>query len=215
MTGEQRIELVVEQTAADPVRLDLYLAAKLPDLTRSRIQKLIEQGLVTADGKPAKAGLRLKNGDRLSVPIPADRAPAIEAQDIPLKIVYEDEYLLVVNKPPGLVTHPGAGVQEGTLVNALLHHCRGTLSGISGVLRPGIVHRLDKDTSGLMVVAKEDRAHRALAAQIQARTVRRTYIALVEGAMSDDSGSIDKPIGRHPVNRKKMAVLESGRRPVT
>src|SRR5262249_31174306 len=129
--------------------------------------------------------------------------------------VYEDDYLLVINKPAGLVTHPGAGVHAGTLVNALLHHCRGSLSGISGILRPGIVHRLDKDTSGLMVVAKEDRAHRGLADQIHERTARRTYIALVEGTISVDSGCIDQPIGRHPVHRKKMAVVESGRRAVS
>src|SRR5262249_45260220 len=197
MSGQEQIELVVEHTSTAPVRLDSYLAARLPNLTRSRIQKLIEDGLVTAGGKPAKAGLRLKNGDRLTLTIPANVEPAVAAQEIPLAIVYEDDYLLVINKPAGLVTHPGAGVHAGTLVNALLHHCRGSLSGISGILRPGIVHRLDKDTSGLMVVAKEDRAHRGLADQIHERTARRTYIALVEGTISVDSGCIDQPIGRH------------------
>jgi len=215
MSGQEHIELVVEHTSTAPVRLDSYLAARLPNLTRSRIQKLIEDGLVTTGGKPAKAGLRLKNGDRLTLTIPANVEPAVAAQEIPLAIVYEDDYLLVINKPAGLVTHPGAGVHAGTLVNALLHHCRGSLSGISGILRPGIVHRLDKDTSGLMVVAKEDRAHRGLADQIHERTARRTYIALVEGTISVDSGCIDQPIGRHPVHRKKMAVVESGRRAVS
>ncbi len=215
MTGQQCIEIVVEQTSAEPVRLDVYLAAKLPGLSRSRIRKLIEGGLVVTAGKPAKAGLRLRNGDRLEITIPPPAELDVKAQDIPLAVIYEDEYLVVVNKPAGLVTHPGAGVSEGTLVNALLHHCSGTLSGISGVLRPGIVHRLDKDTSGLMVAAKEDRAHKGLSEQIHDRKARRTYIALLEGNMPNDSGFVDKPIGRHPVNRKKMAIVSSGRRAVS
>ncbi|HEY9869029.1 MAG TPA: RluA family pseudouridine synthase [Candidatus Obscuribacterales bacterium] len=215
MSTEQKIDIHVQELEEHPARLDIYLACQLPGLTRSRIQKLIDQGLVLLSGKPAKAGTRLRGGEKLTVTIPAEEPLELEPQAIPLKIVYEDDYLLVVDKPAGMVTHPGAGVKQGTLVNALLHHCRGTLSGISGVLRPGIVHRLDKDTSGLMVVAKEDRAFRGLAQQIHDRQARRTYLALVEGVMPEDSGCIEKPIGRHPVHRQQMAVVERGRHAVT
>lgn len=215
MSTEQKIDILVEEKQERPARLDFYLASRLPGLTRSRIQKLIDQKLVLLAGRPAKAGTRLKGGEKLTVTIPVEEPLELEAQAIPLKILYEDDHLLVVDKPAGMVTHPGAGVKQGTLVNALLYHCRGRLSGISGVLRPGIVHRLDKDTSGLMVVAKEDRAFRGLAQQIHDRQARRTYLALVEGVMPQDSGCIDKPIGRHPVYRQQMAVVERGRHAIT
>lgn len=211
----REIEIVVEETVKEPIRLDLFLASRLTGMTRARIKRLIEMGLVVTAGKPAKPGLRLKAGERLTVMIPEPESPQLEAEDIPLSIVYEDEYLIVVNKKAGMVTHPGAGVRKGTLVNALLYHCQGTLSGIAGILRPGIVHRLDKDTSGLLVVAKEDRAHQRLSEQIQERTVKRIYLALLEGVLPQDSGSIDRPIGRHPVHRQQMAIVESGRQAVS
>jgi 23S rRNA pseudouridine1911/1915/1917 synthase len=208
------IELAVEKESLS-LRLDQYVASKLPELSRSRVQKLIEDGLVAVDEKPAKAGLKLKGSERITVVVPPLEEMTVEPEPISLEIVYQDEHLAVVNKPVGMVTHPGAGVTAGTLVNALLFHLKDTLSGISGVARPGIVHRLDKDTSGLIVVAKNDYAHRHLAQQIKDKLARRTYLALVERVMVDDSGSIDKPIGRHPTKRKQMSVIESGRRAVS
>jgi 23S rRNA pseudouridine1911/1915/1917 synthase len=205
----------VEASAGQAVRLDVYLAAKLSELSRSRIQKLIDAGLVKLDGKAVKASLNLRGGEKLAVTLPANQPAALRPQEIALEIVYEDDYLAVVNKPAGLVVHPGAGAADSTLVNALLYHLAGRLSGISGVLRPGIVHRLDKDTSGLLVVAKEDRAHRDLSEQIRAKTARRVYFALVEGHVPYDSGLVDKPVGRHPVKRKQMAVTAKGRAAVS
>ncbi len=213
MTEKQRIELQVEP--GPPVRLDVYLCHHLPGFSRSRIQKLIEAGLVTVSARAAKASRQLGGGELLVISVPADEPPEVAAQDIPLEIIFQDDYLAVLNKPTGMVTHPGAGVSSGTLVNALLHHLGGRLSGISGVLRPGIVHRLDKDTSGLLVVAKEDRAHRHLAEQIRAKTARRVYLALVEGSLPRDKGTIDKPVGRHPTRRKEMAIVPTGRHAVT
>ena len=215
MDEERRLELVVPDDMEEPARVDQFLTSELSDqfdrLSRSRIQKLIDEAKVAVDGKIAKAGLKLKGGERLSITVPADVPLDVKAQDIPLDVIYEDDDLIVVNKPTGMVTHPGAGITEGTLVNALLHHCRGSLSGISGVLRPGIVHRLDKDTSGLLVVAKNDRAHQSLAQQIKEKTARRSYLALLEGSLTEPSGVVDKPIGRHPVDRKKMTIIEGGR----
>jgi 23S rRNA pseudouridine1911/1915/1917 synthase len=215
MTEERQLELTVATPLPAPIRLDLYLAKNLTDLSRSRIQKLIEQQKVSVDGKPAKASFTLCGGEQLQICIPEAEPTSLKPQDIPLTLLFEDNYLAVINKPAGLVTHPGAGVAEGTLVNALLHHLAGRLSGISGVLRPGIVHRLDKDTSGLLVVAKEDQAHRALAEQIRDKTAQRVYLALVEGQVPHDSGMVDKPVGRHPTQRKQMAVSDRGRRAVS
>ncbi len=211
------IELVVAQHASaetkrsELVRLDQFLSQNLDGLSRSRVQQLIEDGLVLVNGNNAKANLRLRGGESVSVQIPPAVELDVQPENIPLSVVYEDEYVIVVNKPAGMTTHPGAGVVSGTLVNALLFHCKGSLSGISGTLRPGIVHRLDKDTTGLLVVAKNDLAHQNLAQQIKQRSVGRLYQALVEGTVENDSGTIDKPIGRHPVRRKEMAVVDNGR----
>ena len=196
-------------------RLDLFLADELGDLSRVRIKKLIEQGLITVNNKIEKPSLKLRGHESIVIKIPPLEPVEIKPQDLNLEIAYEDEHLIVVNKPVGMVTHPGAGVSEGTLVNGLLFHCQGSLSGISGEERPGIVHRLDKDTSGLLVVAKHDRAHRHLARQIAEKSARRKYIAIVEGKVEKDKGMVAKPIGRHPKNRKEMAVVEGGRNAIT
>lgn len=201
------------------MRLDKWLTEQLPELSRSGVQHLIEQGAVLCNGKPAAKNLKLREGDSLLVQIP-DPAPLedVQPQNLPLEIVYEDEALLVVNKPKGMVVHPAPGHEEGTLVNALLAHCGDSLSGINGVARPGIVHRIDKDTSGLLIVAKNDFSHTRLAEQIQAHTFTREYSAVVYGSFKEDSGTVDQPLGRHPTDRKKIAVLPnspSARRAVT
>ena len=215
MSCTEQIEIEVVLIDSKPMRLDVYLSRQLPNFTRSRIQKLIDSGMVTAEGEKVKSGLKLHGGEKLTVRVPENRVLAIKAQEIPLDILFEDNHLAVINKPAGMVTHPGAGVSEGTLVNALLHHCQGSLSGISGVVRPGIVHRLDKDTSGLIVVAKEDKTHQSLSEQIRHKTAKRIYIALLEGTLKEDSGLVDKPIGRNPLHRKKMAIVNSGRTAVS
>lgn len=212
------LELKVEQQL-EPVRLDQYLSAALAStiegISRSRVQKLIDEGKITVDSSIAKASLKLLGGEVILVQVPPPVPTAIKPQEIPLDVLYEDEYLLVINKPCGMVVHPGAGVEEGTLVNALASHCKGGLSGISGALRPGIVHRLDKDTSGLLVVAKNDVAHQNLSAQISARTARRVYLSIVEGRLPAERGTIDKPIGRHKTRRREMAIVEDGRQAIT
>lgn len=208
-----KIHLHVEKDLAEPIRLDVYLSTGLsePRFSRTRVQKLIADGHVLLDGKPAKAGIKLKGGETLEIIYQEDAPPVVSAEEIQLAVVFEDDHLLVVNKPTGMVVHPGAGVDSGTLVNALLHHCRDKLPSIGGYSRPGIVHRLDKDTSGLLVVAKNDHAHLSLSAQIKARSATRIYQALVEGSPKVDRGVIDKAIGRHPVERKRMAVVAGGR----
>ena len=188
-------------------RLDKWLAEHLPDKTRSGIQKLIEEGRVTANGQPLAKSAKLSPGEQIVIDLPEPKALAVAAEPIPLNVVFEDGDLLVVEKPKGMVVHPAAGNETGTLVNALLWHCGDSLSGINGVMRPGIVHRIDKDTSGLLVVAKNDFAHVRLAEQIKAHSVTREYRAVVYGNLREDSGRIDLPIGRHPTERKKMAVL--------
>ena len=198
------------------LRLDAFLAEKLPDLSRSRIQQLTEQGCILAGGKPAKKNLRLTPGLRISLelPEPEEAKPLPEA--LPLDILYEDDALLVINKPKGMVVHPAPGHESGTLVNALLHHCGDSLSGIGGVRRPGIVHRLDKDTSGLMLAAKTDRAHASLAAQLAGHSLHRIYAALLIGSPREREGVVDLPVGRHPADRKKMAAgVKGGREAVT
>ena len=196
-------------------RLDSFLAARLPGLTRSAAARLIETGQVLVDGKPARKSARLAGRETVEVtlpdPEPADALP----QDIPLDVVYEDDDVIVVNKPSGLVVHPAPGHPDGTLVNALLHHCGGSLSGVGGELRPGIVHRIDRDTSGLIIAAKNDAAHQALAAQLADHTLARTYEAVVVGALREDGGTVDAPIGRCPSDRKKMAVVPNGKRAAT
>jgi len=195
---------VVEPGAAG-VRLDRFLAERLPVLSRARIQSVIGDAGVLVEGRPAKPSLRLRAGASVTVTVP-EPAPALPApEEIPLQVVCEDQHLLVVDKPAGLVVHPGAGAAAGTLVNALLHRVR-DLSGVGGVLRPGIVHRLDKGTSGLIVVAKDDATHRALARQFAQRTVRKEYVAVVLGAPARAQGRVERPIGRDPVHRRKMAV---------
>ncbi len=198
-------------------RLDKLLAELCAGRSRSYLKTLIERGHVEIDGVLAgDPSAKIAAGRQITLVMPPPEDMSIEPEDIPLDIVYEDEHLLVINKPAGLVVHPGAGNWRGTLVNALLHHCRGQLSGIGGVARPGIVHRLDKDTSGLMVAAKTDRAHRALAAQLEDRSLGRTYLAVVLGVPSPPAGTVDMPIGRHRVNRQRMAVVpKGGRRAVT
>ncbi len=196
-------------------RIDRFLANHLTDLSRSRIQILIDEGYVTVNEVICNNKKDLvKAGDRIQLIIPIAIPLDLVAQEIPLDILYEDEHLIVINKPAGLVVHPAAGHTDGTLVNALLSHCT-ELSGINGTQRPGIVHRLDKDTSGAIVVAKSDRAHQDLQAQIQAKTARREYLGIVRGVPRSESGIIDAAIARHPRDRKKMAVVDDGRRAVT
>lgn len=194
-------------------RVDVFLARQLPQLTRSAVQKLLEQGAITREGQPVKKNEKTVAGGAYEIVLPEVREVAVEAQDIPLDVVFEDADVLVVNKPKGLVVHPAAGHLDGTLVNALLHHCGDSLSGINGEKRPGIVHRIDMDTSGLLIVAKNDFAHQALAKQLKDHTLRRTYECIVRGGFKEDSGTVDAPIGRHPADRKKMAVTEKHSRP--
>ena len=197
-------------------RLDAFLARSLPDLTRSAAQRLLEEGAVTLGGKPAKKNTKTAPGDVVEVALPDPQPVEVVPQNIPLDIVYEDGDVIVVNKPVGLVVHPAPGHPDGTLVNALLYHCGASLSGINGELRPGIVHRIDRDTSGLIIAAKNDHAHLALSAQLQDPTLARVYEAVVVGGLREDSGTVDAPIGRHPVDRKKMAVEpRNGRAAVT
>ncbi|WP_367872441.1 RluA family pseudouridine synthase [Luteolibacter sp. Populi] len=200
------MELRVENNAG--MRLDAWLAANLPDLSRSRIQELIREQFILRNGAPAKPRDAVAAGDRLSIALPEAVPAEAQAQDIPLHILYEDEHLLVLDKESGIVVHPAAGNPDGTLVNALLHHCRGQLSGIGGVERPGIVHRLDKDTSGCLVVAKTDRAHQSLSEQFSDRTtMEKLYLAAVQGVPTPAKDTVFTHIGRHPVNRQKMAVV--------
>ena len=187
-------------------RLDAYLARAMEGLTRSAAQRLIEEGCVQKNGKPAKKNDKLNPGDAVEVTVPEVKETEIVPTDIPLDIVYEDEDVLVINKPKGLVVHPAAGHQDDTLVNGLLFSKAGELSGINGELRPGIVHRIDKDTSGLLAVAKNDLAHVVLASQLKDHSMARTYDAIVCGNLKEDSGTVDAPIGRHPSDRKKMCV---------
>ncbi len=198
-------------------RIDLVLAELFPDLSRSRIQKLMAEGKVMLAGAPVNAkSYRVKEEDEISLEIDEPVLLEARAEDLPLKIIYEDERLIVVDKEEGMVVHPGPGNSSGTLVNGLLYHCRGNLSSINGIIRPGIVHRLDKDTSGLLVAAKDDEVHRNLAAQFERRTVERIYRAVVHNSFQEDDGLVNKPIGRDPNNRLKMKVdLKKGREAIT
>ena len=189
-------------------RLDAFVARVCPELSRSAAQRLIEEGCVTRNGKPGKKNDKLNEGDQICVTVPEPKEVDIVAKQMPLDIIYEDEDLLVINKPKGLVVHPAAGHQDDTLVNGLLYALGDDLSGINGELRPGIVHRIDKDTSGLLAVAKNDLAHAVLASQLKDHTMARTYEAIVCGSFREDSGTVDAPIGRHPSDRKKMTVTE-------
>ena len=207
------MQLTLTATSEDRgARIDAWLAARVEGLTRSAAAKLLESGGVAVNGASAAKNYRLTGGETVEVTRPEAEEIAVEPQDIPLDVVYEDQDVIVVNKPVGLVVHPAPGHPDGTLVNALLHHCGDSLSGIGGELRPGIVHRIDKDTSGLLIVAKNDFAHQALSAQLKDHTLARTYECIVCGNIREDRGTIDAPIGRSPADRKKMCVTRSGGR---
>ena len=204
------------QADRDGERLDAFLARSVEDLTRSAAQRLLEEGAVTQGGRALKKNHRTCAGEVLEVALPDPEPLDIRPQDIPLDVVYEDRDVIVVNKPVGMVVHPAPGHPDGTLVNALLYHCGDSLSGINGALRPGIVHRIDRDTSGLIIAAKNDKAHLALAAQLQDHSLARTYVAVAVGGLREEQGTVNAPIGRHPVDRKKMAVdWKNGRPAVT
>ena len=204
------------QADRDGERLDAFLARSVEDLTRSAAQRLLEEGAVTQGGSALKKNHRTCAGEVLEVALPDPEPLDIRPQDIPLDVVYEDRDVIVVNKPVGMVVHPAPGHPDGTLVNALLYHCGDSLSGINGALRPGIVHRIDRDTSGLIIAAKNDKAHLALAAQLQDHSLARTYEAVAVGGLREEQGTVNAPIGRHPVDRKKMAVdWKNGRPAVT
>ncbi|OQB14048.1 MAG: Ribosomal large subunit pseudouridine synthase D [Firmicutes bacterium ADurb.Bin193] len=188
------------------IRIDRFISENVPSLSRSYAQRLIDDGFVLVDKKSVKRNYVLKSGQEIEISVPDPKPLTAQAEEIPLDILYEDDWLLVVNKPQGMVVHPAAGNFSGTLVNALISHCGDSLSQINGVIRPGIVHRLDKDTSGLLLVAKNDRAHIDLSRQIKEHTVTRKYIAIVHGNITSDCGTVDRPIGRHPTDRKKMSV---------
>lgn len=194
-------------------RIDALLARLVPELTRSAAQRLLEEGLVTLGGVPVKKNRRTEPGEVYAALLPEPELPEPEPQDIPLDIVYEDADVVVVNKPRGMVVHPAPGHPDGTLVNALLWHCGESLSGVGGERRPGIVHRIDKDTSGLIIAAKNDYAHLALSAQLADRSLSRVYEAVARGEFREEAGTVDAPIGRHPTERKRMAVTERGSRP--
>lgn len=196
-------------------RIDSWLAEQIEGLTRSAAQNLLADGAVRCNGQPSKKNYKLVGGETINVTLPELREVDLTPEDIPLDIIYEDADIIVVNKPRGMVVHPAAGNWSGTLVNALMFHCGDSLSGINGEHRPGIVHRIDKDTSGLLVVAKNDTAHQSLAAQIAAHTAHRGYEAIVVGSPRLDEGTVDKPIARHKTDRKKMAIVEGGREAVT
>ena len=197
-------------------RIDKYLSEQLEDMTRSHIQKLIKENMVRVNGMTVKSNFKLSASDQIEVEIPELKEPDILPENIPLDILYEDQDILVVNKPKGMVVHPAPGHYTGTLVNAIMYHCKDNLSGINGVMRPGIVHRIDMDTTGSLLICKNDRAHQALAKQLKEHYITRKYHAIVHGRLKEDEGTIDKPIGRHPIDRKKMSVhCTNGREAVT
>lgn len=199
-------------TSEAGIRIDVFISSRIPSLSRSHAQRLINDGFVLVDGKSVKRNYVLRENQSIEISVPAAEPLCVVPEEIPLEIVYEDEWLLVVNKPQGLVVHPGAGNSHGTLVNALIRHCGGSLSRINGDMRPGIVHRLDKDTSGLLIVAKDNEVHLALASELKKHKISRKYIAIVHGNIKADSGTIDKPIGRHPALRNKMCVTDKNSR---
>ena len=203
-------------TATQTVRSDIFISENVEGVTRSYVKKLFDEGLITINGAPAKASAKLRPGDIIEIELPEPKETEAVPQDIPLDIVYEDTDVLIVNKPRGMVVHPAAGNEDGTLVNAVMYHCGDSLSAIGGVLRPGIVHRIDKDTTGLLAVAKNNAAHLSLSDQLKDRSLSRTYFALVHGNIKEDSGTVDAPIARSESDRKKMAIArKDGREAVT
>ncbi|QNU68484.1 RluA family pseudouridine synthase [Ruminiclostridium herbifermentans] len=207
---------IILECDIDDARIDTWLSSNMEDYSRTYIQRLCQDGNVAVNGEKVKQNFKLKAGDNIVVNVPEPEMLNILAEDIPLDIVYEDEHIIVINKPKGMVVHPAVGNYTGTLVNALMKHCGDSLSDINGVIRPGIVHRIDKDTSGLLVVAKSNKAHEKLSEDLKTHDIRREYIALAEGIIYENNGRIDAPIGRHPVDRKKMSVnLKNGREAIT
>jgi len=207
---------MIKLTACNAARCDVYIAENTPSLSRSFLKKLFDSGEILVNGKSVRASYKLKEGDEITFSIPETKPLDVVAQDIPLDIVYEDDCVLVINKKRGMVVHPAAGNEDGTLVNALMHHCGDKLSGINGVMRPGIVHRIDKDTTGLLAVAKNDLAHQSLTDQLSDRSLSRTYYAIVHGNIKEDTFTVDAPIARDPSDRKKMAIAKKdGRDAVT
>ncbi|MEA4826646.1 MAG: RluA family pseudouridine synthase [Clostridium sp.] len=206
-------EIIVDNEFVN-TRLDVFVAKDFQDKSRSYIQKLIEEKYIVVNDNIKKSNYKLRLGDKVTVSLPEVQELVVEPEDIPLDILYEDNDIIVVNKPQGLVVHPAPGNYSGTLVNALLYHCK-DLSGINGVARPGIVHRIDKDTSGVLVIAKNDKSHNKLSEQLKEHSMKREYIALVEGVIKQDKGVVDKPLGRNPKDRLKMGIVEGGKRAVT
>ena len=202
-------EIIVDQKNKE--RIDKYITNRIPDLSRMMVQKLIEENQILVNEKTVKTSYSVQKGDKITITIPEIKKTALKPQDIPLDIIYEDNDILVVNKAKGMVVHPAAGNPEGTLVNAVMAHCKENLSGIGGELRPGIVHRLDKDTSGLLIIAKNDKSHIQMSKQIQNREVKKIYIALVRGVIPENEATINMPIGRSIQDRKKMAVTKKGK----
>ncbi len=211
--SNQMIEVTAEEAG---IRIDRYLSEAEPGFTRSYLQKLIKEGAVTVNGRAVKASYAVEESDRIVLEIPKQKEPDILPENIPLDVLYEDEDVILVNKPKGMVVHPAAGHYTGTLVNALMYHCREDLSGINGVLRPGIVHRIDMDTTGVLIACKNDMAHNHIAEQLKEHSITRRYYALVHGVIKEDEGTVDAPIGRHPADRKKMAIeRKNGKEAVT
>ena len=198
----------IVEAGEQSLRIDRYLSERCADFSRSYLQKLLKDQAVSVNGKPVKANYKTQEGDQILLEIPDLKEPDILPEDIPLDILYEDEYLMVINKPKDMVVHPSAGHMEGTLVNGIMAHCKGHLSGINGVLRPGIVHRIDKDTTGALLVCKDDAVHRDIAEQLKEHSIKRRYRAIVQGNLKEDDGTVDAPIGRHPTDRKKMCVTQ-------
>ena len=213
----EEFEFIINETSIESIgiRLDKYLTEKLPDYSRSYIQKLLEDGQILVNGRPSKSNYKLRNGDLITVTIPEAEPLDVEPEDIPLDIVYEDSDVIVINKPKGMVVHPAPGHIHGTMVNALLYHCKDSLSSINGIMRPGIVHRIDMDTTGLLVACKNDTAHRIMSDKFKIHDIHRVYTAIVYNHFQNESGTIDKPIARHKTERKKMAIDPNGRRAVT
>lgn len=200
----------------ETLRIDRFLGRRLEQVSRSYLQKLVRDGAILVNGKPVKSSYKVENGDRIRLEIPDAVEPEIEAEPMDLDILYEDSDIILINKPKGMVVHPAAGHYSGTLVNGLMAHCRNELSGINGVMRPGIVHRIDMDTTGVLIVCKNDRAHNAVAEQLKVHSITRKYYAIVHGLLKEDTGTINAPIGRHPVDRKKMSINEkNGKEAVT